>query len=270
MTAHGLLAPAHRALRKYYENVEALRAQGVLNEMSVRSPFESLLQETARLKDWTFIAELSGKSGGAIIRPDGTLRDRSTLPRGYWEAKDTQDDLDTEIKKKIGRGYPLSNIIFEDTQTAVLFQNKQKINGPYGLGNREELAALLNQFFSYTEPAIEDFEEAVDEFKERAPDLARGLVEKMQQAHKDNKGFQTAFEKFFELCRTALNPNIRVESVDEMLVQHLTERLIRTVFNNPEFVKRKAIAAADRSAVLLSGLGQAGKKNEYNALLDKI
>src|SRR5208282_5121742 len=86
MTAHGLLAPTHRSIRKYYENVAALRAQGVLNEMSVRSPFESLLQETARLKDWTFIAELSGKSGGAIICPDGTLRDRSTLPRGYWEA----------------------------------------------------------------------------------------------------------------------------------------------------------------------------------------
>jgi hypothetical protein len=63
----------------------------------VRSPFESLLQETARLKDWTFIAELSGKSGGAVIRPDGTLRDRNSLPRGYWEAKDTQEDLDTEI-----------------------------------------------------------------------------------------------------------------------------------------------------------------------------
>jgi len=75
-----------------------------LNEMSVRSPFESLLQETARLKDWTFIAELSGKSGGTVIRPDGTLRDRNSLPRGYWEAKDTQDDLDTEIKRKITRG----------------------------------------------------------------------------------------------------------------------------------------------------------------------
>jgi hypothetical protein len=100
----GLIAPTHRSIRKYYENVAALRAQGVLNEMSVRSPFESLLQETARLKDWTFIAELSGKSGGAIIRPDGTLRDRNSLPRGYWEAKDTQDDLDTEIKKKIARG----------------------------------------------------------------------------------------------------------------------------------------------------------------------
>ncbi len=134
-TGHHLITPAHRSIRRYYENIAALRAQGVLNEMSVRSPFESLLQETARLKDWTFTPELSGKSGGAIIRPDGTLRDRNSLPRGYWEAKDTQDDLDTEIKKKIARGYPLSNIIFEDTQTGVLFQSKQKINGPYSLGN---------------------------------------------------------------------------------------------------------------------------------------
>lgn len=113
----------------------------------------------ARLKDWTFIAELSGKSGGSIIRPDGTLGDRNSLPRGYWEAKDTQDDLDTEIKRKIARGYPLSNIIFEDTQTGVLFQNQQKINRPYTLGNPKELAALLNQFFSHTEPDIEGIEE---------------------------------------------------------------------------------------------------------------
>ncbi len=82
MTGHTLITPTNRSIRKYYEHVCALRDQGVLNEMSVRSPFESLLQETARLKDWTFIAELSGKSGGSIIRPDGTLRDRSTLPRG--------------------------------------------------------------------------------------------------------------------------------------------------------------------------------------------
>src|SRR5208283_865548 len=76
----GLIAPTHRSIRKYYENVAALRAQGVLDEMSVHSPFESLLQETARLKDWKFIAELSARSGGAIIRPDGTRRDRHSLP----------------------------------------------------------------------------------------------------------------------------------------------------------------------------------------------
>jgi len=54
MTGHSLIAPTHRSIRKYYENIAALRDQGVLNEMSVRSPFESLLQETARLKNWTF------------------------------------------------------------------------------------------------------------------------------------------------------------------------------------------------------------------------
>jgi predicted helicase len=270
MTGHNLITPTHRSIRRYYESVAALRDQGVLNEMSVRSPFESLLQETARLKDWTFIAELSGKSGGAFIRPDGTLRDRNSLPRGYWEAKDTQDDLDTEIKKKIARGYPLTNIIFEDTQTGVLFQSKQKINGPYSLGDPKELAALLNQFFSYVEPDIEGFEEAVDEFKERVPDLARGLVEKIQQAHKDNARFQTAFEKFFELCRTALNPNIRVEAVDEMLVQHLlTERLFRTVFNNPEFVKRNAIAA-EVERVIEALVSHSFDRTEYLKSLDRF
>ena len=176
MSAHGLIAPTHRAIRKYYENVAALQNQRVFNEMNVRSAFEFLLADTAKLKGWTLIPELSGKSGGALIRPDGTLRDRNSLPRGYWEAKDTQDDLDTEIKKKIARGYPLSNIIFEDTQSGVLFQNKQKINGPYHLGNPKELAALINQFLAYTEPDIEGFEEAVDEFKERVPDVESGTL----------------------------------------------------------------------------------------------
>ncbi|HXX21782.1 MAG TPA: hypothetical protein VEO19_01380 [Terriglobia bacterium] len=143
----------------------------MLNEMNVRSAFEFLLADTAKLKGWTLISELSEKSGGALIRPDGTLRDRNSLPRGYWEAKDTQDDLSTEIKKKIARGYPLTNIIFEDTQTGVLFQNRQQVDGEFNLGNPKELAALLNQFFSYTEPDIEGFEEAVDEFKESVPEL---------------------------------------------------------------------------------------------------
>jgi len=155
MVAQRPISPTHRSIHRYYEQVAALRDQRVLNEMSVRSAFESLLADTAKLRGWTLIPELSGKSGGALIRPDGTLRDRNSLPRGYWEAKDTQDDLPTEIKKKIARGYPLTNIIFEDTQTGVLYQNKQQVDGEFHLGDPKELAALLNQFFSYTEPDIE-------------------------------------------------------------------------------------------------------------------
>ena len=63
---------------------------------------------------------------------------------------------------------------FEDTQAGILYQNKQQVNGPYILGNPKELAAMLNQFYSYTEPDIEGLEEAVGEFKEGVPELARG------------------------------------------------------------------------------------------------
>ena len=44
--------------------------------------------------------ELSTKAGGKRAVPDGTMRDPNSLPRGYWAAKDTDDDLDTEITKK--------------------------------------------------------------------------------------------------------------------------------------------------------------------------
>jgi len=56
--------------------------------------------------------------------------------------------------------------------------------------------------------------------------------------------FQKAFAEFFELCQQTLNPNIRVEAVDEMLVQHLlTERLFRTIFKDDDFTRRNVIAA---------------------------
>jgi NADH-quinone oxidoreductase subunit K len=81
------------------------------------------------------------------------------------------------------------------------------------------------------------------EFKERVPDLAQGLVEKIREAHKDNPRFIQAYKDFFGLCQASLNPNISRAAVDEMLVQHLlTERLIRTIFENSDFTRRNAIA----------------------------
>ncbi len=112
------------------------------------------------------------------------------------------------------------------------------------LSQSQQVADLLNRFFSYAEPDIERFEQAVGEFKARVPELAKGLEAKIAAAHKDNKRFIAAFESFFALCQTSLNPNISVSAVDEMLVQHLlTERLIRKIFDNPEFTRRNVIAA---------------------------
>src|SRR5207244_2499102 len=82
--------------------------------------------------------------------------------------------------------------------------------------------------------------------------------------------FRAAFEKFFELCRSALNPNIRIEAVDEMLVQHLlTERLFRTIFNNSEFVKRNAIAA-EVERVIEALVSRSFDRREYLKSLDRF
>jgi hypothetical protein len=194
------------------------------------------------LQGWALFAEQSARSGGHNIRFDGTLRDRNSLPRGYWEAKDSRDDLNREIERKIRSGYFLTNTIFEDTRRAVLYQDRGRVLEA-DLADPRQIADLLARFYSWTEPDIRGFEEAVGEFEERVPDLASGLAHKIAEAHQSNSGFQSAFAGFFSLCQLSLNPNLRREAVDEMLVQHLlTERLIRTIFNNPEFTRRNAIA----------------------------
>ena len=121
------ITPNHPVIREYQRSLAAIRSQGVEHEMGLRRAFETLLSESARLHHWTLISELGARtSAGETIRPDATLRDHLTLPRGYWEAKDSRDDLDREIERKIRRGYPLSNIIFEDTRRAVLYQNRDR------------------------------------------------------------------------------------------------------------------------------------------------
>jgi predicted helicase len=113
----------------------------------------------------------------------------------------------------------------------VLFQGGKE-RYCFDITDKKQIAALLNEFYAYTEPEIENFQEAVEEFKDRVPELAKGLVAKLDDAHRSNKKFQAAFESFFTICQRTLNPNISRAAVEEMLVQHLlTERLIRKIFS---------------------------------------
>src|SRR5260370_42081002 len=131
----------------------------------------------------------------------------------------------------------------ENTSQAVLFQAGRE-RYRFELADKKQLADLLNEFFAYQEPVHDNFHEAVEDFKDKVPELARGLVAKLNEAHKGNKKFQAAFDTFLALCQQTLNPNISRAAVDEMLVQHLlTERLIRKVFDQSEFMRRNVIAA---------------------------
>jgi predicted helicase len=228
------------AFDQYYALLDEYREQRVNHEGAVSTAFENLLSQLSRQRGWVLIPLLAVV--GKRIIPDGTIRDGNGLPRAYWEAKDTADDLDLEIEKKKAKGYPLKNIIFEDTREAVLYQGGREVLR-VDLGDRKQLVQLLIQFFSYIEPDIEGFEAAVEEFKDRVPDLAKGLLAKIRDAQKSNDKFVVAFDAFFELCRTSIDPKIPKKEVEEMLVQHLlTERLFRTIFNNPDFTRRNAIA----------------------------
>jgi predicted helicase len=256
-------------IAQYYADLKDLAHQNVMYEMGTRPAFHALLQAVGKEHKWTLIAEHEKKVNGKTIRPDGTFKDEMNLVRGYWEAKDTADKLDTEIEKKRKAGYPLNNIIFEDTATAVLYQHGQRLLTA-DMKDPAKLSELILQFFQYVEPEIEEFEHAVDEFKERVPDLAVGLAKKIALSHKANPAFREAFAAFFELCRTSLNPNLSQAAVDEMLIQHiLTERLIREIFDNPEFVRRNVIAA-EVEKVMQAMTSQSFDRNTYLKDLDRF
>src|SRR5450759_2982308 len=113
-----------RAIDHYYQELAAYHEKKVTHETAVRSAFQYLLSAFAQSANWTLIPEQTLANGK---RPDGTLRDSFNLPRGYWEAQDTRDDLTIEIRKKINAGYPITNTIFEDTRRAILYQNNKQV-----------------------------------------------------------------------------------------------------------------------------------------------
>ena len=101
------------------------------------------------------------------------------MARGYWEAKDSHDDLDAEIKVKFNRGYPRDNIIFEDSQTAVLVQNGNEAMR-VDMSRNGELHRLIRIFLDYELPEIQEFQHAQSQFQDRP---AHGAGEPADHRH---------------------------------------------------------------------------------------
>lgn len=181
-----------KLIERYYADLQEFADHKVLFEMGTQQAFHRLMADAGKEHGWVLIAEQSKKVKQGTIRPDGTFKDSLNLVRGYWEAKDTDDKLEVEIGKKREKGYPFNNAIFEDTATAVLFQNNERVLTA-DMKDPAKLAELITQFFRHVEPEIEEFEQAVEEFKERVPDLAKGLAKKVEEAHRTNpalRGFR--------------------------------------------------------------------------------
>lgn len=232
-----------KAVKSYYSALEQFRALDVTRETAVRDAFQDLLKECGRQFGWTLVPEWPLTRAGRVpLRADGALVDEFRLRHGLWEAKDSADDLRREAKKKLELGYPSDNIIFQSPERAILYQNGREVLDA-DIREAEALVGALEQFFDYQPPAYEQWGQAVEDFKTKIPEFGRALAELIEKERRANKRFREAFGGFYELCRQSVNPNLSEKAVEEMLIQHLlTERIFRTVFNNPDFRSRNVIA----------------------------
>ncbi len=170
------LKATHKPVVTYYDNLATFEKLGVTHEGAVRSAFQELLEHSARQFDWKLVPEHRLKAkGGSQVQVDGGLLDMYGLPHGYWEAKDSDDDLDKEIKNKFAAGYPRDNILFQEPRRAVLFQQGQHVFGA-DLTKPDDLVHVLKLFLEYAPPAIAEWEKAVTEFKERVPQITASSI----------------------------------------------------------------------------------------------
>jgi predicted helicase len=239
------LKPTHKAVAAYYEALAQFQKLGVKHEGAVRSAFQTLLEHCARQAGRTLIPEYQLKrKGGKPIEPDGAIVDSlsQVLRYGLWEAKDTDDDLEKEIRAKFKAGYPRDNIIFQEPKRAILYQNGEKLVD-VDLAKPDQLVHVLDLFFGWQPPAFDQWERAVEEFKGRVQELGENLARLIRSERETNTRYRAAFADFLVLCRTSLNPNLSESAVEEMIVQHLlTERIFRKVFDIGDFMRRNVIA----------------------------
>jgi len=231
-------------IEQYYTRLEKIiQYGGSRNESALRSAFEILINGYCESKNLLLINELEIKTpSGTTVIPDGTIKDALRLDWGYWESKDEYDDLNAEIKAKFAKGYPDSNILFEDSQRAVLFQGGAKVMD-VSMRDAEKLDKIIPRLLSYERPEIRTFREAIEQFKTDLPTILNTLRDQIAAESQRNPQFQNARDAFLTLCREAINPQVTPEDVREMMIQHiLTEEIFLSVFNESQFHRENNIA----------------------------
>ena len=234
--------PAYPHIEHYYTaKQELIDYGGSDSELNIRPAFQNCLAAYCgdHRDKLALVPELRALSG---VVPDGTVKDALRMARGYWEAKDTHDDLDAEITRKFDRGYPRDNIIFEDSQTAVLIQNREEAMRA-DMSRPGELHRLIRSFLDYELPQIEEFRQAQKQFKADLPAVLENLRGAVEEAEAENEGYRAAAAAFLELCRQSISPGVSAADVREMLLQHiLTKDIFLRVFAEDQFHRENDIA----------------------------
>ena len=236
---------------QYHAEVERIiQYGGSRKETSIRTAFQNLLNAYCQPRDYLLIPELDYKTkSGKTVYPDGTVKDAIRLDYGYWEAKDKYDKLDEEIDKKLAKGYPDNNILFEDSQTAVLIQSGEE-TGRVKMQDASDLDGLIAEFINYVPPEVTNFREAINAFKSDLPTILEALRDLIAKQSETNHKFIVARNKFLDISQRSINPEISLLDVREMIIQHiLTEDIFTNIFNNSDFHRENNIASELQNVV---------------------
>ena len=233
--------PSYPHIDQYHEELaELIEFGGSDNEQSIRAAFQYCLRAYCQehREQITLVPELRAPRN---VVPDGTLKDKLRQPRGYWEAKDTHDDLESEIRRKLGQGYPDDNILFEDSRTAVLYQ-KGTVAMRADMTRPADLHELIRRFLDYVPPEVAAFHQARGQFSQDLPAILKMLRAAVVKAA-ESRQYQEAVERFLNLCRRTISPDVSETDVQEMLLQHiLTKDIFLRVFDEDQFHRENNIA----------------------------
>jgi len=232
-------------INQYYQNLDRTLQYGKSrNEQSIRNHFWTLLNEYARKANYEVIPEVAVMgTKGKKVYPDGTVKNLWGLDIGLWESKDEKDDIEAEIDAKIKKGYPLINILFEDSSTVVLFQRGQEV-ARTKMRDADALHRLLSDFISFKSETVYRFEDAIEKFKADIPVIVLTLRDRILASRETNNAFLEAQTIFLELCKAEINPDITLEDIREMMIQHiLTSDIFNKIFDDAEFHHHNTIAA---------------------------
>ena len=242
MTGYNPFMPSYPHIEEYRAKLqELIEYGGSDNEENIRPAFQNCLDAYCRdhRERLVLIPELKTSPSN---KPDGTVKDSLRMARGYWEAKDSHDDLDAEIRVKFNRGYPRDNIIFEDSQTAVLVQNGSEAMR-VDMSRDGELHRLIRVFLDYELPEIQEFRQAQSQFKTDLPMVLENLRATVATAEAENNRYQEAAAAFLDLCNRTIGPAVSPADVREMLLQHiLTKDIFQRVFSEDQFHRENNIA----------------------------
>ncbi|MEX0987647.1 MAG: type ISP restriction/modification enzyme, partial [Bacteroidales bacterium] len=231
-------------IRQYYNQLHSLKKAGISNEMAIKQPFDMLVLQMAGTRHYVYATEVTIKNeNGKNIRPDGILMNELRIHKGYVESKDTDDSIDDEIQKKIHKDkYPSTNIIFQDSETAVLIQHDKEVMR-VEMKEMDDLDSILRMFIDFKPAYIDRFEDALDKFKEDIPTIVETLRELIERQNEENPAYQKGRDEFWEMCKQEVNPEITQDDIREMVIQHiLTEDLFKSVFDETDFHHENNIA----------------------------